>query len=135
MKIQIFTLCDFAQSNAGKLTIIGTFNRIFTDKFPFIYAPSIFVVAKVCSNEACKGQFTFSATAPDGTPFLMPFNGEFHIENPDNDQKEKAFDFCLALNNQVFHKPGTYTFVFEVGDQKATQELYLSLKPAPQKQV
>lgn len=133
MKIQIFTLCDYAQSNAGKLTIIGTFNRIFADKFPFVYTPAIFVVAKVCSNDACSGMFKFSATTPDGTPFIAPLTGDFHIENPDNDKKEKAFDFSLALNNQVFQKPGTYTFRFEVNGQVATQELYLGPRPIQHK--
>ena len=129
MKIQIFTLCDYAQSNAGKLTIIGTFNSIFADTFPFVYAPAIFVVANVCSNEACSGKFKFSATTPEGLPFLAPFTGDFHIENPEMDKKEKAFDFCLALNNQVFQKPGTYTFSFEVNGLVASQELYLGPRP------
>ncbi len=129
MKIQIFTLCDFAQSNAGKLTIVGTFNRIFADKFPFLYIPSIFVVAKVCSNEACRGHFTFSAVSPEGKPVLEPFKGEYRIDNPLNDNTEKSFDFCLALNNQLFIQPGVYTYRFEVDDQVATQELYLSLNP------
>ena len=130
MKIQIFTLCDYAQSNAGKLTIVGTFNRIFAESFPFTYTPSIFVVAKVCSNDACSGKFDFSATTPDGSSFLTPLIGDFRIENPENDKMEKAFDFCLALNNQVFPKPGTYTFKFEVNGEVATQELYLGPRPA-----
>lgn len=129
MKIQIFTLCDYAQNNGGKLTIIGTFNRIYADSFPFIYAPSAFVVAKVCSNEACNGSFNFSVNTPDGEPLLPSLTGEFRIDNPDNDNKEKSFDFCLALNNLSFSKPGTYTFRFEVDGIIATQELYLSPRP------
>ena len=132
MKIQIFTLCDYAQSNAGKLTIIGTFNRIFADKFPFVYIPSIFVIAKVCSSEAVNGHFTFTAVSPDGAPIVAPFEGDYRIENPENDKTEKSFDFCLALNNQLFLKPGTYTYRFEIDGQVATQELYLSLKPNQQ---
>lgn len=133
MKIQIFTLCDYAQSNAGKLSIIGTFNRIFAESFPFVYTPSVFVVAKVCSNDACNGVFKFSAKDPEGAQFLAPLTGEFRIENPQNDKKEKAFDFCLALNNLAFNKPGTYTFTFEVGGVIATQELYLEPRPIQQR--
>lgn len=129
MKIQIFTLCDYAQSNAGKLTIVGTFNQIFADKFPYVYTPSIFVVAKVSSKEPCQGKFTFSAYRPDGTLLLNPFTGGFRIDNPEDEVKERAFDFCLSLNNQLFPVPGAYSFKFVARDQVATQELYLIQRP------
>lgn len=125
MKIQIFTLCDFAQSNSGKLTIVGTFNRIFSGSFPFNYVPPFFVVARVCSNEAYSGTFTLSVEDPDGKPFFDSITGDFRIPNPENDDKEKAADFCLALNNQRFQKPGKYVFKFVVGNLVATQDLYL----------
>ncbi len=132
MKIQIFTLCDYAQNNAGKLTIVGTFNQIFTDRFPYTYTPSFFVVAKLSSQEPCQGKFSFTAYRPDGSPLLPPFTGDFRIDNPENEQKERAFDFCLSLNNQLFNEPGTYSFRFVAGDQVATQELYLIQRPKQQ---
>lgn len=125
MKIQIFTLCDYAQSNMGKLSIIGTFNRIFADKFPYVYTPAIFCVAKVTSTEQFEGKFTFSALKPDRSYFFAPLSGDVKIENPSNDKKEKSFDFNITFNNQLFPEPGTYTFKFKVGDIEAVQELYL----------
>lgn len=129
MKIQIFTLCDYAQSNAGKLTIVGIFNQIFADSFPYRYTPSFYVVAKVSSKEPYQGKFSFTVFRPDGSLLLNPFTRDFHIDNPENDQKERAFDFCLSLNNQLFVEPGAYTFKFVAGDQVATQELYLIQRP------
>lgn len=125
MKIQIFTLCDYAQSNSGKLTIVGTFNRIFADKFPFLYPAPIAVVAKLSSKEACNGMFSFTAVSPSGENILAPIRGEYSIKNPDNNYEEKSFDFCLAANNISFKEPGTYLFKFEADGLTATQELYL----------
>ena len=33
MEIEIFTLCDFAQDNSGKLTVVGTFDGINSKQF------------------------------------------------------------------------------------------------------
>ena len=35
MEIEIFTLCDFAQDNNSKLTVVGTFDSIYSKQFPF----------------------------------------------------------------------------------------------------
>lgn len=128
MKIQIFSLCDFAQNNNGKLTIIGTFNKIFADHFPYLYPPAIHVVAKVVTDEAYTGEFTFSAFKPNGEVFLGPLSGSVVINNPTNDNREKSFDFNIALNSLVFETPGTYTFKFVIGNLEAIQELYIEDK-------
>jgi len=36
MEIEIFTLCDFAQDNNSKLTVVGTFDSIHSKQFPFV---------------------------------------------------------------------------------------------------
>ena len=39
MEIEIFTLADFAQDSHSKLTIVGTFDSIFSKQFPFFIPP------------------------------------------------------------------------------------------------
>jgi len=44
MEIEIFTLCDFAQDNSSKLTVVGTFDSIQSRQFPYAFVgmlPSI----------------------------------------------------------------------------------------------
>jgi hypothetical protein len=43
MKIELFTFCDFAQENGGKLTIVGTFDTIVSRNFPCVH-PQLSVV-------------------------------------------------------------------------------------------
>jgi len=37
MEIEIFTLCDFAQDNNSKLTVVGTFDSINSKQFPYVH--------------------------------------------------------------------------------------------------
>jgi len=46
MKIELFTFCDFAQENGGKLTIVGTFDTIISRNFPCIH-PQLSVVIRI----------------------------------------------------------------------------------------
>lgn len=128
MRIPIFTLCDYAQSNGGKLNIIGTFNKIIAERFPLKYSPALFVVARVTSVEPCEGVFEFTVSDPDGKSIMKPIDGKFKIDDPLHNNQEKSFDFTVAINNQVFEKPGAYTFKFRIGNIEATQSLYLEQK-------
>jgi hypothetical protein len=46
MKTEIFTFCDFAQENGGKLTIVGTFDTIIARHFPCVH-PQLSVVIRI----------------------------------------------------------------------------------------
>src|SRR5215510_14466335 len=46
MKMELFTFCDFAQENGGKLTIVGTFDTIISRNFPCIH-PQLSVVIRL----------------------------------------------------------------------------------------
>ena len=50
MNIEIFTLCDYAQSNNNKLTIVGTFDSFNAEKFPFTH-PFFSIVARIRYNQ------------------------------------------------------------------------------------
>lgn len=125
MKISIFTLCDYAQNNQGKLTIIGTFNKIFSKVFPFIYQPSFCIVAKITSATSLDTTFEVSSTAPDGKPFIAPFNGQLKIDIPEKSAEEQSADIIININNPEFKLPGTYKFLLRIGEETISQDLYL----------
>ena len=37
MEIEVFTICDYAQDNGGKMTIVGTFDVINASTIPFLH--------------------------------------------------------------------------------------------------
>jgi hypothetical protein len=53
MEIEIFTLCDFAQDNSGKLTVVGTFDGIHSKQFPFVQA-NFSVACRLCVSQKRK---------------------------------------------------------------------------------
>ena len=128
MKISLFTLCDYAQNNQGKLTLIGTFNRIASVSYPFDYSLGYYLVVKVVSRIAVNGSFELLCLDPHGNNFLPPLRGELEIQNPLNDDREKSFDLVVNLGPQIFNEPGTYQFVFSIGKLRETLDLYLDKK-------
>jgi len=58
MEIEVFTLCDFAQDNGGKLTIVGTFDSIGTKKIPATH-PSCSLATRLRFSEKETGDHTF----------------------------------------------------------------------------
>ncbi len=125
MKIPIFTLCDYAQNNQGKLTIIGTFNKVFSKVFPFVYPASFCIVAKISSSKSLSTAFEISSIAPDGNRFIAPFKGDLQITVPANSDEEQSADFIININTPEFKLPGTYSFILRVGEETISQDLYL----------
>jgi hypothetical protein len=59
METEIFTLCDFAQDTNGKLTIVGTFDRINNIKsFPYTH-PACSVASRLRFSSKETGEHTF----------------------------------------------------------------------------
>ncbi len=68
MKVEILTLCDYAVAvPGGKLTIVGTFDRLGVPKLPH-QQPIFHLVAKCRfdSTEVGERRFKFTFTDPDG---------------------------------------------------------------------
>lgn len=129
MKITIFTLADFAQNNLGKLSIIGTFNQLKADKFPFLYPVGFHIVARVVSQEAFSSDFVLSCKAPDNSDFIPPLTGHIEIKSPVEDTKEKFSDIAVAVGPQVFKTPGTYTFRLQIANCQEELKLYVEQAP------
>lgn len=125
MKIAFFTLCDYAQNNQGKLTIIGIFNRIAAESFPFVYYNGFYIVAKVESRETKACNFKLSCIDPTGKDFVPPLEGCMEINNPKNDDRVKSADLTLGLGSLTFSMPGTYVFKLKVEDCETRYELYV----------
>lgn len=68
MKVEFLTLCDYAVAvPGGKLTIVGTFDRLAVPVLPH-QQPSFYLVAKVRFDitEAGEKRLQFTFTDPDG---------------------------------------------------------------------
>src|SRR5678816_2160053 len=87
MEIEIFTLCDFAQDNSGKLTVVGTFDGIYSKQFPFVQANfSVACRLRFSEKEAGAHDMRLRFTDGDKQEFIKPIEGQINIAKPQNGQ-------------------------------------------------
>lgn len=124
MRLSIFTLCDYAQGALGKLTIIGAFNRIFSDSFPFAYKQGFNIVARVVYHEYYSGNLLITFKDPDGKDVLPNISSDVVLKVQE-DGRECCFDLNLGLNPIIFPKSGVYKISIKLGDIEETLNLYV----------
>jgi len=101
MKIELFTVCDFAADYAGKLSVIGVFDTIFA-KVPPIVHPHWCVAMKLRFEKIEEGQKRFRLT----------------ISDADGKSVIPAIDAQIVANVPGNHTSATVNFVANIGGVK-----------------
>ena len=117
MEIEIFTLCDFAQDNSGKLTVVGTFDGINSKQFPFVQG-NFSVACRLRFAEKETGQHNMRLRFIDanGKELLQPIEGEMNIPKPTNGQYT-TINLVFNFNQIKFEKAGRYSFELFIDDE------------------
>jgi len=127
MEIEIFTLCDFAQDNNSKLTIVGTFDSINAKQFP-VQHPACAVACRLRFSDKEAGDHAFKLRMTDaaGKETLQPIEGNINIPPPANGQIV-TINLVVNFNQLQFAKPGRYSFELYIdGDWKSGRPLFLN---------
>ncbi|MDR2481332.1 MAG: hypothetical protein LBD07_03445 [Spirochaetaceae bacterium] len=97
MHTEIFTFCDFAQENNGKLTIVGTFDTILTRQFPCVH-PQLSMVIRVRFNigEFCGHDFRIETRDIDGERCIEPISGKIEVRGVGNATAVSHLVFNIA---------------------------------------
>jgi len=127
MEIEIFTLCDFAQDNNSKLTIVGTFDSINSKQFPTQHpACTIACRLRFSAKEAEAHDFKLRLIDSDGKETIPPVEGNINIAPPPND-RHITINLVVNFNQLQFPKPGRYSFELYIdGDWKSGLPLFLN---------
>ncbi|MDR1788446.1 MAG: hypothetical protein LBR16_08380 [Treponema sp.] len=117
MKIEMFTFCDFAQENGGKLTIVGTYDSVMAKKFPCFHQ-SLTVVIRVRFDLWEFGQHTFIIETKDmdGNPCFEPLSGTLNVESMGNDTAVTHLVF--SLYNLRFKSEGAINFGLYIDEKE-----------------
>ena len=129
MEIEIFSLCDFAQDNQGKFTVVGTFDTIFSHNTPIIHR-SCFVALKfrVANSEAGQHHFEIRGLTPDKEVFNSVKGAGESKPNPNADYA--STNLPIPLHNLKFDKFGKYAFeLYFDGEFRSGLSLYLVQMP------
>ena len=125
MKIELFTFCDFAQENSGKLTIVGTFDTIISRKFPCIH-PQLSVVIRLRFDlwEFANHQFRIETRDMDGEMIIKPIQGNVEVKGIGNTTAVSHLVFTIS--NLHFKNSGVIKFILYIDDKELSSiPLYL----------
>jgi hypothetical protein len=117
MKTELFSFCDFAQENSGKLTVIGTFDTIISRNFPCIH-PQLSVVIRLRFDlwEFSNHSFTIKCHDLDGNTSLEPITGNVDVRGAGN--ATAVSHLVFTINNLHLHKSGLLNFVLFIDDKE-----------------
>jgi len=113
----MFTFCDFAQENGGKLTIVGTFDTILSRNFPCVH-PQLSVVIRIRFDiwEFSKHTFRIETRDIDGQNSMETIRGEMQVNGIGNATAVSHLVFNIA--NLHFKEPSVINFVMYIDDKE-----------------
>ncbi len=98
MKIEVFSLCDAATDNHGKLNLLGTFDQIYAAKMPVVH-PACAIALRMRFDKMEEGshKINLQLVNPDGVPVFQPMEGDV---NPRMGEDIDSVAVNLILNFQ-----------------------------------
>ena len=129
MKLELFTLCDYAVAvPGGKLTIVGTFDRLAVPKLPH-QQPSFYLVAKIRFDitEVGERRLKFTFTDPDGREIAALPEVKIPVKLREEDYTA-AMQAVLRINGLPLKQAGDHSVHLVVDDKvEATALLTIQL--------
>jgi len=118
IKIELFTFCDFAQENGGKLTIVGTFDTIISRNFPCVH-PQLSVVIRLRFDLWEFGNHAFRIETRDleGEMSMETINGNIDVRGVGN--ASAVSHLVFSISNLHFKNAGLINFVLFIDDKEA----------------
>ncbi|HEY2806096.1 MAG TPA: hypothetical protein VGI92_09585 [Gemmatimonadales bacterium] len=132
MNIALAVVCDHALiDQAGKLSVIGIFERIWVERFPAVH-PRLHLVLRLKGRRTEIGEHPVAIVlmSPDGHEILRG-DGAVQIGEPPAGVTEVEAGAVLAFDVPL-DRPGTYTFEIAVdGESMASVPVAVSQMPKP----
>ena len=133
MKIEILTLCDFAQAEpTGKMNILGSFDRILAKEAPI--ARSVFAVAariRFEAHEEGARSVSLSFIDSDGQRVVPLLRAQFGVKLQPN-ESSATLNYVMVIPQIKFARFGDYQIDLAVDDKvEATIPLYIRQTAPP----
>jgi hypothetical protein len=117
VKIELFSFCDFAQENNGKLTIVGTFDTIIARSFPCVH-PQLSVVIRIRFDlwEFSQHKFMIETRDINGAMCMEPIQGALSVNGVGN--ATAVSHLLFTISNLNFKNNSMINFVLFVDDKE-----------------
>ena len=134
MKIEIFSLCDAATDNRGKLNLLGTFDQIYASKIPVVH-PACAIALRMRFDKMEEGlhKVNLQLVDPDGRPVFQPMDGQVHPRMAD-DVDSVAVNLILNFQHVRFESFADYQINLALDDQSVAS-LPLRVRELPQQHL
>ncbi|CAN5871253.1 hypothetical protein BH11VER1_BH11VER1_35990 [soil metagenome] len=126
MKVELFTICDAATNDGGKLSLLGTFDTIRGEKAPTV-CRAFAIAGRVRFTRIEEGEHRFKVTVTDedGGPVIPPLDFRVVIEVPE-EQFSAVHCFVVNLQGIQLKSFGEYQIDLAIDNrQESTVPLYL----------
>lgn len=134
MNIEIFSLCDAATGDFGKLSMLGAFDSLWVHEFPAAH-PHCAIALRLRFSAVEAGQHKCRVTIMDesGKHIVKPLEGQVSVNAP-KDRSTIAINLILNLQGVTLPHEGEYSIDLAMdGRQEATLPLFVrhQEKPSP----
>lgn len=133
MQIEIFSLCDAATADGGKLSMLGAFDTIRTLKFPTVHAHcAIALRIRFLRIEEGEHKIKVHFMDGDGKKVLQPMENVINVTSFSG-QSSVSANFILNMQGLKFDKGGEYSIDLAIdGQHKASLPLFVKeVQPMP----
>jgi hypothetical protein len=133
MNIEIFTLCDAATDQGGKLNILGTFDAIAAGAAPVTH-PECTIAMRLRFEQVEAGEHSLriSIIDYDGRAVVPPIDGKIAIAFPPQAIESSASNFVIKLQQLRFSNFGKYRIDLAIdGKMEKSLPLYLNQMQKP----
>lgn len=131
MKAEVFTLCDAATDQHGKLNVLGTFDLICSTEVP-VKHPACAIALRIRFSKFEEGSHSvkINFTNADGKSIVPPMTGDFRI-HMGSDAVSFAQNLVFNMHALQFPEFGDYSINLHI-DGTLVESLPLFLRQLPQ---
>ena len=126
MQVEIFSLCDAATADTGKLNILGAFDTIWATNTPAVH-PQCSIALRIRFENIERGEHrvTVNFVDLDGRHIIPPANGTININFPDQ-QRSGSANLILNIQMLQLQRFGEYAIDLAIdGRREASLPLFV----------
>lgn len=121
MNIEAFLLCDAATDSMGKLNVLGAFDALNVQSFPFVLPQcSVAVRMRLQRIEQGTHKLTIHFIDDDGKFVIPPLDGGIEMK-VDSNERSGIANLIINLQNLKFEHTGEYALILAVDGKEITR--------------
>jgi len=135
MRLEVFSLCDAATADGGKLSMLGAFDTIWVGKIPAVH-PQCSIALRIRFDKIERGEhkITVNFADADGKNIIPPAQGSIIVNFPDG-QNSSSANLILNMQGLKIEKFGEYSIDLAIDGRHEASLPLLVRERMPRKQL